>query len=242
MAIKPEQNNGDAYTEGSGAPNEPHSDAIYSGESVPADQKNEPANEAVGDTSWTKICPKCSVANEGLGEYCPHCGASYARGRKLKFSRKAIIITLAVLLALGAVTGITLGVQHSQQVEAEEAADRAAQAAAAAAEKEQERQAEAKAESENGQRALRALIVEGLQEAVQKDAVKRVDEGSLDGPIMRTECTPLGGGSIDDLTAITGTFECIAVNEKRDDGTESGYIFSATVNWDAASYSWRLGR
>ena len=75
-----------------------------------------------------------------------------------------------------------------------------------------------------------------------KDAQKREAEGRLTGPFSRSSCTPLGGGSIDDLTAKTGTFECIAVNKKDDDGTESGYVFSATVNWDTGEYQWRLGR
>ena len=242
MATKPEETNADSFNEVPRVQDVIPADSSARAEAVSGDPFQQHGNEAESTTSWTKVCSKCSVASESLGEYCPHCGASYARGRKLKISKKAIIVSLAVLLTLGAASGITLGVQHSQQVEAEEAADRADRAAAAAAAKEQARLAEAEAARESGERALRAVIVEGLQESVQKDAVKRVDEGRLDGPIMRTECTPLGGGSIDDLTAITGTFECIAVNEKSDDGTESGYVFSATVNWDAASYSWHLGR
>lgn len=80
-----------------------------------------------------------------------------------------------------------------------------------------------------------------LEESVLKDAKSRVGKGVLDGPITRASCTPLGGGSTDDLTAITGTFECIAVNKTEADGSESDYRFSATVNWNEASYSWHLG-
>jgi hypothetical protein len=43
-----------------------------------------------------------------------------------------------------------------------------------------------------------------LQRSVTKDARKSVDAGVLDGPILNTQCTPLGGGSTDDLTALTG--------------------------------------
>ena len=190
---------------------------------------------------WTRICPKCSVQSSVPGDYCPKCGASYVRKRS-RLSKKTTAVILAVVLVVGAGTAITLAVQHSREVAAQEEADRkaaeAAKKAAAEAKKLQEA-AEAKA---SAQRAVRALIVDGLEEAVQKDATERVDAGRLDGPIQRTECTPLGGGSVDDLTAITGTFECIAVNEKKEDGSESGYVFSATVNWDAASYSWHLGR
>ena len=190
---------------------------------------------------WTRICPKCSVQSSIPGDYCPNCGSSYIR-KRARLSKKTMAIILALVLVLGAGTAITLAVQHAQEVAAQEEADRkaaeAAKKAAAEAKKLQEA-AEAKAAA---QRAVRALIVDGLEEAVQKDATERVDAGRLDGPIQRTECTPLGGGSVDDLTAITGTFECIAVNEKKENGSESGYVFSATVNWDAASYSWHLGR
>ncbi|MCC3279895.1 hypothetical protein LJ754_12120 [Arthrobacter sp. zg-Y40] len=194
---------------------------------------------------WTRICPKCSVQSSVPGDYCPNCGASYNRKRG-RLSKKTIAIILAAVLAIGGGTAITLAVQHSQEVAAQEEADRkASEAAEKAAEKaaaEQKKLQEAAEKKAAAQRAVRALIVDGLEEAVQKDATERVDAGRLDGPIQRTECTPLGGGSVDDLTAITGTFECIAVNEKQDDGSESGYVFSATVNWDKASYSWHLGR
>lgn len=217
--------------------------ATTSGSAGGSEALPETENDQGARASWSKICPKCSVQSDTAGNFCPNCGAPYERGRKLpKVSKKTAIIILAIIVVCGSAAGVTLGVQHSQEVAAEEEAAQAARAAAAAAAKEKASQLEAKEAEENAQRAIRTLIVTGLEEAVQKDAVERVDEGRLDGPIERTECTPLGGGSVDDLTAITGTFECIAVNEKREDGSESGYVFSATVNWDAASYSWHLGR
>ncbi len=63
---------------------------------------------------------------------------------------------------------------------------------------------------------------------------------SLTGPILSASCTPLGGGSADDLTSLTGTFECIAVNKENVDGTSSGYRFSATINSNK-DYTWHLG-
>lgn len=193
--------------------------------------------------AWTKVCPKCSVQAAVPGGFCPNCGASYDKSaRRFKPSRKALVISLVALLVVGGTTGTVLAVQHSQAVAAEEEAERRAKTAAKAAADRKAREAEEAAARDDAERAIRTLIVTGLEDSVQKDAVERVTEGRLDGPIERTECTPLGGGSIDDLTAITGTFECIAVNQKNEDGTESGYVFSATVNWDEGSYSWRLGR
>ena len=82
-----------------------------------------------------------------------------------------------------------------------------------------------------------------LQTSVTKDAKKDVADGVLTGPILRTECTPVGGGNSDPLAAHTGKWDCTAVTkDDLDAGTSEGYSFSATVNYDDASYSWHLGR
>jgi hypothetical protein len=216
--------------------------------------------DSVGETP-VKVCRKCSVQSQTNGNFCTQCGAAYIRRRAgLKVSKKLALITAAVIVLAGTGTGVALGVQHSNRVKEEQAvaaAQAAEEAAAAEARKRAEKEAaeareraekeaaEAQAEQEAkdaAARLIRETIVTALEKSVQKDAKGRVKEGTLTGPIKRTECTPLGGGSVDDLTAITGTFECIAVNEVRDDGSESGYVFSATVNWGEASYSWHLGK
>jgi hypothetical protein len=197
----------------------------------------------------TKVCPKCSVQTQTAGNFCPNCGAAYAGQRKLpKFSKRVILFAVGILIIAIAGVAIALSIQHNNQVNSEKAA------AAAAAEVQKEREAEearasavasasaaAKEEADSAERLKRTAIVAALEESVVKDAKSRVDKGVLDGPIKRASCTPLGGGSTDDLTAITGTFECIAVNKTEADGAESGYRFSATVNWNDASYSWHLG-
>ncbi|MBT2519768.1 zinc ribbon domain-containing protein [Arthrobacter sp. ISL-28] len=196
-----------------------------------------------------KVCPKCSVQTQTAGNFCPHCGAAYTRQRQIpKLSKRVILSAVGALIIAIAGLAIALSIQHNNQVNSEMAA------AAAAAEAQQEREAEearasaaasasaaAKEEADSAERVKRTAIVTALEESVLKDAKSRVDKGVLDGPITRASCTPLGGGSTDDLTAITGTFECIAVNKTEADGSESGYRFSATANWNEASYSWHLG-
>ena len=103
------------------------------------------------------------------------------------------------------------------------------------------RAAAAKQATDAAERKVRKAIVTALEDSVLKDAQERVTTGVLKGPISLASCTPLGGGSSDDLTAITGTFQCIAVNKTNPDGSSSGYRFSATVNWNDGSYSWHLG-
>lgn len=80
-----------------------------------------------------------------------------------------------------------------------------------------------------------------MQASITKDAKDRVANGELEGPIYYTSCDPLGGGSVDDLTALTTTFECLAVYEKLDGGQVRGWVFSSTANWDKSSWSWHLG-
>ncbi len=83
--------------------------------------------------------------------------------------------------------------------------------------------------------------MKSLQRSVTKDAIEAVNDGLLEGPILRTECTPVGGGNIDDTAQHTGNFECLAVSTVNGDGTMSGYGYAATVNYEDSSYTWRLG-
>lgn len=90
------------------------------------------------------------------------------------------------------------------------------------------------------ERKVRGSIIRQMQESITEDARERVAEGVLDGPILDTSCDPLGGGSVDDLTALTTTFDCIAVNEEIGGGRVSGYGFASTVDWNKYSWSWQL--
>lgn len=224
-------------------PGEPQEDAPgLNNESFPAGTQE----STDSPEPQTKVCRKCSVQSLTVGGYCPSCGTPYvARRRFANVNKRLVAIAAAVLIIAVAGIAISLNIQHTNQVNAEQAA------AASAAEAETKRQAEAtrasqaataaKQAADATKRAQRKLIVTSLEDSILKDAESRVAKGVLDGPITRASCTPLGGGSSDDLTAITGTFQCIAVNKTEADGSSSGYRFSATVNWNDASYSWHLG-
>jgi predicted RNA-binding Zn-ribbon protein involved in translation (DUF1610 family) len=200
-----------------------------------------------------RVCPRCSVQSKTAGNFCPNCGASYiARAGWLRSHKRIVLILAGLLVLAGAGTGIVLGVQHADQVKAEQAAadevkKKESDAAAEAKKRESDAAqaaasaAAAKQAADAAKRMVRKTIVTALEDSVLKDAQSRVTEGVLTGPITLASCTALGGGSTDDLTAITGTFQCIAVNKTNADGSQSGYRFSATVNWDDASYTWHLG-
>ncbi|MQW75307.1 DUF2510 domain-containing protein [Nocardioides sp. dk4132] len=197
----------------------------------------------------TKVCPKCSVQTHTSGDFCPHCGARYVRRRRPELGRKAIIgIVAAAVVLLGIGGGIVWKVQHDREQERNaEAAALEAERETAAREREEKAEAEREAAEEaaaleTAERAVRTSIIKQMQQSITKDAKEKVSEGVLEGPIYYTNCDPLGGGSVDDLTALTTTFECLAVNEKLDGGQVRGWVFSSTVNWDEGSWSWHLGR
>jgi hypothetical protein len=196
------------------------------------------------DVPPTRVCAKCSVQTQTSGEYCPHCGNSYV-ARRRKLSRKVVVaivasVVAALVLAGGAATAITMKAEHDRETAAAERRE-AAQAADEQAEAARQERQEAKAAAEQVERDARAQLIRQMQKSITKDAKERVDDGVLEGPIYYTTCDPLGGGSVDDMTALTTTFECLAVNEKLDGGQVRGWAFSATANWDEGSWTWQLG-
>lgn len=214
-----------------------------------------PGPEA-GDGVPIKVCPKCSTQSRTAGGFCPHCGASYvrkrgisgARGRVSGLSKRTKIVVgvlLALLLLGGAGAGVAAKLNHDDQVTADR---KAAQERRDQAARDAERQAAA-AEAASRQkdaadkftRDARREAIKEMEKSVTADAKSKVNEGLLDGPIKRTSCEPIGGGSTDDLKAKTGRFECIAVNKENADGTSEGYRFGATMNWDDFSFRWHLG-
>ena len=159
-------------------------------------------------------------------------------------------LVVAVVLVAGTGTGVALKVQHDRTEEredraaerrdAEREADEEAERIALNEATQRENKRELKQEAEDAERKLRRSLIKQMQASITKDARESVSDGLLDGPILFTSCDPLGGGSVDDLTALTTTFDCIAVNERLDGTQVSGYGFDATMNWDETSWTWRL--
>ena len=160
-----------------------------------------------------------------------------------------LLVVLALLIVGGGTAGYLVKHHHDEQVAAkhrrEEAAAKAAAAQRAAAVAEQQRQARLAAKERALQRklkvALRRSVIVALQKSITKDAQKDANAGIIGGPILRTECTPVGGGNVDNLAAHTGNWDCLAIDKDNTDGTSSGYSFAATVNYDDGSYTWHLG-
>jgi len=174
-------------------------------------------------------CPECSSESRTAGEFCPHCGARFDRGRGISGARPARLITLAlvgILVAAGAVLAF-LAIQHADERAGAERHGTQLRA-----------QREAAARRENIAR--RRQLVRQLALSVATKAAKGIARGVMEGPIRRTVCTPLGATNPNDLTQHTGRFECIAISKDNPDGSYEGYRFSARVNYDSASYRSRL--
>ena len=202
--------------------------------------------------TFVRVCRKCSAQAETAGDTCPACGTPYVRpslkSRLRGLSKRSKIVIAAVLALLiigGAAAGAVIAVKnHNDHVRAQKAAAAKASAAAKAKAKAAaaaKAAADAKAALDKAERTVRHQGIAELQRTITADARKDVANGVLTGPILSTSCTPLGGGSTDDLNAITTTFTCLAIQKINGDGTESGYNFSATMNWNSGEMTWRLG-
>jgi len=51
----------------------------------------------------------------------------------------------------------------------------------------------------------------------------------------------VSGGSSQNLGQSTGTYSCIAVYQTNIDGTQSGYRYTGTINFDTGDETWQLG-
>jgi hypothetical protein len=81
-----------------------------------------------------------------------------------------------------------------------------------------------------------------LQNAITKDATQKANQDLLlSGPAQSTTCTPVSGGSSQNLSQSTGTYSCIAVYQTNSDGTQSGYNYTGTINFDTGDETWQLG-
>jgi type II secretory pathway pseudopilin PulG len=86
---------------------------------------------------------------------------------------------------------------------------------------------------------LRAALVGGLETSIGADARARVAAHTLQGPILRTDCTPLAGFAGPPI----GKYTCTAVNANilRGGGANVGalgYPFWAVIDFRRLSYVW----
>jgi hypothetical protein len=222
--------------------------ALWADPQRPGDDEADTAAEVAAepaDVVTTKVCPKCSVQETTAGEFCPHCGARYAKKRRSKRTKVTALAALGALVLAGGATAAVLKVSSddaAQQKRDERHQAEVAAEAAQAAQAKREAQAKEVADHEAAaqrklDRQLSSIIVHEMEKRITKDAKKDVDLGVLEGPILGTDCSPAAGGGTKSATP----YDCMAITTRNDDGTIQGYNFSATANMKNGSFTWKLG-
>ena len=201
-----------------------------------------------------RLCRRCSTVTATTGEFCPHCGASYVRRRRVRLpamrkrTRRVLLALVVLLVVGGAGTGYALKTQADQRAEdraqakqRERDAERRARERRADAEATAAQEAEdAAAEDERLQRRLRTISVRELRKAVTKDARGRHADGVLEDRASSTSCENTDGNE-DDLDATTAEYSCIAITETTAAGESRGYRFTARMDFEDGSFTWHLG-
>lgn len=134
-----------------------------------------------------------------------------------------------------------------ESARAEEAASIAAAEEAASIEaaeeaervREEEERAERRQEQE---RDARRDSVDEIEASIVTMAEEHAASGLIDGPILEAICSPIAGGSLDDLAEQTTVFDCFVITTEPDEnGSQSGYNYNATMNWTTSQYTYGFG-
>lgn len=159
--------------------------------------------------------------------------------------KKWAIGALVALVLLGGGGAIWKVAHDAQVAAAEEAAiNLAAQEEADRVAAEEARRAEAQAaqqKRDNAERASREAAVAEIETSVKTMAEGHVAKGLIDGSIISVSCSPVSGGSTDDLTETTTVFECFVAINDNGDGTMSGFKYHATMNWTSGEFTYGMG-
>ena len=225
----------------SGATNVPNSNADVPGTAPAAGWYPTPSGEQRywDGEQWLALPPPAGTAGPGMATP----GLSPAPRKRRVGKWLAIAGAMAVLLGLVG-GGIAWKVADDARVAAAEA-ETAAKKAAAEEREEQEREeaaaAAAQERRDEADRAARRTSVSEIEASVKKMADGHAADGVVDGPILEVSCSPVDGGSTDDLTEQTTVFSCFAAYKDNGDGTMSGWTYNATMNWSSGSYTYGLG-
>lgn len=94
---------------------------------------------------------------------------------------------------------------------------------------------------DEGERESRRDAVSEVEDSVQEMAEEHIADGIIDGEVLEVACSPVGGGSVDDLTEQTTVLECFVATEEHGDDKMRGVYYNATMNWTTGSYTYGLG-
>lgn len=170
-----------------------------------------------------------------------------SKGSRAKWVVAAVLVALVLV---GGVTFAAVSINNArEEARAAESAAQEAAAEAAAAEEEAAAAEQAEAEEREAEEAAQQSELERREEAVPEieDSIgemaeEHIEEGLIDGPVLEVTCSPVGGGSLEDLSQQTTVFECFVANEEVSGGRYSGYTYNATMNWATGSFTYGIGQ
>lgn len=172
---------------------------------------------------------------------------SGAPRRKSTVRTWLLVLAGAVAVAALIAVGLLLNANHEREERAAAAEAREQAAAEADARAAEERASaedaarELQEQQDEQERDLRRDAVTGVEESVEEMAGEHISDGIIDGEVLEVSCSPVAGGSVDDLTEQTTVFECFVATEDNGDGTMSGFYYNATMNWTTGSFTYGLG-
>lgn len=126
-------------------------------------------------------------------------------------------------------------------IEAEEEASARAAEEAAEEEAAEEAAQQAQEREDEREREYRQDAVVEIEESIQTMAEGHLSDGLIDGQVLEVTCSPVAGGSLEDLTEQTTVFDCFVATEDNNDGTWSGYSYHATMNWNTERFTYGFG-
>lgn len=80
-----------------------------------------------------------------------------------------------------------------------------------------------------------------IEGGVATMAEEHAADDIIEGPVLDVSCSPVAGGSSDDLAEATTMFDCFVRTENLGDGRSRGISYNATMNWDSGDYTYGLG-
>ncbi len=160
--------------------------------------------------------------------------------KTLAHSKVGWITVSCLILALG--IGLAMKLSHDANARTEMAA--AESATSEAQQREAERIATENADRERreeAERAIRRMSITQVESSIMEMAEGHANSSIIDGPVISVSCSPVSGGSVDDLLALTTVLECFAATEVNPNGSRSGYKYHATMNWEEETYTYGFG-
>lgn len=161
---------------------------------------------------------------------------------KRKRLSRGMIGWIAACCAILTLTAVAVSkANHDANVDAKAAAESAASETARQSAERHAAEIADRERKENAERSMRQASIRQVEASIMEMATGHADSSIIDGPILSVSCSPVAGGSVDDLLAATTVLECFAATQENSNGTRSGYKYHATMNWETGSYTYGFG-